>query len=75
MLGDADNNNKLESPDATVIQRYVAKMANPGLDLAIMLRNGDVDGDGKLTVTDATFIQRKLARQNVPYPIGEYVNA
>lgn len=73
MLGDADNSGDLETPDATVIQRKLARMSVPFVDEAIMLRNGDVDGDGELTTADITLIQRKLARMATSYPVGEYV--
>ncbi|MBQ3265267.1 MAG: dockerin type I repeat-containing protein [Ruminococcus sp.] len=73
MLGDADNNGKVDAIDVTAIQRKAARMSVP-YDEAIMLRNGDVDGNGKLEVIDATYIQRKLAKLKVDYPIGEWID-
>ena len=71
-LGDADNNDQVDSVDVAFIQRYCAMMRT-GLDEDIMVRNGDVDGNGYLEIVDATLIQRYLAMMKVDYPIDELV--
>lgn len=73
LFGDANNNGKIDSVDATVVQRSIAKIANTTVDEAIVIRNGDVNSSGRLEITDATYIQRYLAKIAVEYPIGEYV--
>ena len=72
LLGDSDDNDEVESIDATLIQRYCAYM-DVQCDEAIMERNGDVDDNGYLEIVDATLIQRWMAYMDVNYPIGEYV--
>lgn len=76
LLGDADNNDAVESLDVAAIQRYNAKMNPPvpGVDTAIVIRNGDVDQNGYLEIIDASYIQRYLARMNPPYPINTYID-
>ena len=56
--GDADGNNKLESTDATWIQRYIVKLITAS---EINLANADADQDGIVDIIDATLIQRVLA--------------
>lgn len=73
LLGDADNNGKVNANDVTIILKHNALIAIPEIDIDIMMRNGDVDGDGKITVKDVTYIQRYLALINVEYPINQYV--
>ena len=57
-LGDANKDGKLNIRDATIIQKYLAKMV-PLDDEAVAL--SDFDGNGKVNVKDATAIQKKLA--------------
>jgi len=72
ILGDADNNDAVETFDATYVLRYVATI-KLALDMDIFLRNSDVDQSGDVEVYDATYIQRYLAEMKVAYPIGEYI--
>ena len=57
ILGDADGNGKINIKDATVIQKYVAKM-EVEIDLDAALANGA----SYLSVKDATVIQKFLAK-------------
>lgn len=57
-LGDANKDGKLNIRDATIIQKYLAKMVTLD-DEAVAL--SDFDGNGKVNVKDATAIQKKLA--------------
>lgn len=57
-IGDVNKDGKLNIRDATVIQKYIAKMTDldeEALSLA------DFDGNGKVNVKDATAIQKKIA--------------
>lgn len=58
LKGDADCNGKVNVKDATLIQKYIAKisdMTEQGIE------NAEVDGNGKLNVKDATMIQKYIA--------------
>lgn len=71
LIGDADGNGKLNTLDATMIQRHIAKVPTGIPEETLM--HGDIDGNGSLTILDATYIQRYLAKIPVNYPIGEIV--
>ena len=68
LLGDADGDGEVSIFDITLIQRYLAGVADE-IDAAA----ADVDGDGEVSIFDATAIQRWLAGIPVDYPINEYV--
>lgn len=71
LLGDADDNGKINVKDATLIQRYAAKLS----DLSeIAFKRSDVNSDDKVNVKDATAIQKFVAKIEVPYPIGECIS-
>ncbi len=57
-MGDANQDGKLNIRDATIIQKYLAKLAD--LDDVQMLL-ADFDGNGKVNVKDATAIQKFIA--------------
>lgn len=66
--GDVDLNSKVNIKDATLIQKYAAKLAEiqkAGLGAA------DVNGDGKVNVKDATAIQKYLANIYTDTSVGE----
>ena len=67
LLGDADGDGKVASPDATLIQRRLAEISVSFFDG----EGADVDGDNSLTIVDAAFIQRWLAQISIPYNIGD----
>lgn len=59
MKGDSDEDGEVTILDATMIQRYLAKLITEnGLNLA----NAETDGDNEITILDATMIQRYLAK-------------
>lgn len=70
LIGDADDNGKINVKDATLIQRYAAKLSELS---EIGFMRSDVNSDNKVNVKDATAIQKFVAKIEVPYPIGEYI--
>ena len=72
LLGDADNDDSVDTADVGQIMRY-AGMMRVYVDEEILKRNGDVDFSGDIEITDATLIQRYLAHQTVDYPIDTYI--
>lgn len=74
LCGDTDNNDAVESPDATYIMRYTALQSIAPASEEILKRNGDVDRNGVIEIIDATYIQRHLALLDTyGYPVGEYI--
>ena len=70
LLGDADENSKVNVKDATAIQKHVADitvLTDTGLILA------DVDANEKVNVKDATAIQKYVADIETGFPIGQPV--
>lgn len=57
LMGDVDGNGIVEIDDATLIQKYLARMP-----VELNLENADMNGDGAVTVTDATIIQLTIAK-------------
>ena len=70
ILGDTDDNEKVNIKDATLIQKHLAKVETLS-ELAQEL--GDVDGNEILNIRDVTFIQKWLAKMDVDFAIGEPV--
>ena len=60
-VGDVDMDYNVTAIDVTLLQRFMAKMQEPG-ELQEAL--SDTDGDKKMTIIDATTVQRYLA--NIP---------
>ena len=56
LLGDANDDDKVNIDDATYIQNFLVKLEDAINELA-----ADVNKDGKLTVMDTTMIQVRLA--------------
>ncbi|MBQ8572589.1 MAG: starch-binding protein [Ruminococcus sp.] len=69
ILGDSDGNGKINIKDATLIQKYAAKLEELSVDA---LSCSDVNADDKVNIKDATAIQKYVAKIEIPYPIGEY---
>ncbi len=71
LCGDADQNNKVNVKDATLIQKYVA-------ELETISENGllaaDVNEDTKVNVKDGTAIQKYAAHFAVDSKIGQQVD-
>lgn len=59
MLGDVDLDGKVTILDATMIQRYLAKLSELN---SVQLANADTDKDGNVSILDATRIQRYIAK-------------
>ena len=68
-LGDADGNETVDIIDASVVQRFDARISVPYNDDTVI--HGDIDGDKEISITDAAFIQRYCVRIKTPYPVGE----
>ncbi|MBR3972196.1 MAG: dockerin type I repeat-containing protein [Ruminococcus sp.] len=66
LLGDSDDDGKVNVKDATLIQKHVA-----GYELYINLTSADADLSGTVNVKDATAIQKWVAGIEVSTPIGE----
>ena len=70
LLGDADQNEKVNIKDATIIQKHVAKIVELTGDAIIC---ADTTADDKVNIKDATAIQKYVAMIDIPYPIGEMI--
>lgn len=68
LLGDADQNEKVNVKDATAVQKHVA-----GIEITIHIDAADADQNGKVNVKDATSIQKFVAGIEVPTPIGQLI--
>ena len=73
ILGDANQDGKVDVMDATYIQRYSALMSGSDIeDGSIQFAAADVNYDGKVSVMDATIIQRYVALYDVTgYDVGK----
>lgn len=70
ILGDTDNNGKVNIKDATLIQKFAAKLS----DIAEVYRvAADVNSDTKINIKDATAIQKFVANIPTDLPIGEII--
>ena len=58
ILGDANLDSKVNIKDATVIQKFVAKILEFSEENEI---SSDCNADGKINIKDATNIQKKIA--------------
>ncbi|MDO5123074.1 MAG: C1 family peptidase [Eubacteriales bacterium] len=67
-LGDADLDGRINIKDATLIQKYSAKLEN--LD-ELGLLAADVNLDSRVNVIDATNIQKFVANMPIPFEIGK----
>ncbi|MBQ2824709.1 MAG: dockerin type I repeat-containing protein [Clostridia bacterium] len=62
LIGDAENDGKLNVRDATNIQKFIAGLGNAWeYDNELYYDTADFNGDGKVNVRDATAIQKVLA--------------
>ncbi len=66
IYGDTDANGKVEIVDATIAQRFLAKIIS--LDEETQTRL-DVNGDGQLTVLDCTHVQQYVAHIIETFPV------
>ena len=58
ILGDIDENGKIDFADALYFKRYLAKWPNYE---EINLKVGDTDGNGELTPADLIILERHIA--------------
>ncbi len=70
ILGDANGDKEINIKDATMIQKYIAKLTRLSNTEKIL---GDVNGDEDVNIKDATAIQKFIAGINVNLPVGETV--
>ncbi len=70
ILGDADLNETVSIKDATLIQKYLAKLAD--LDDKAQFAS-DADQNENLNIKDVTVIQKFLAKIAVNTPVGEKI--
>lgn len=70
MIGDADQNGKINIKDATTIQKHIAKIID--FD-ETALKSADVNADTKVNIKDATAIQKFIAQIEDVYNIGKWM--
>ena len=70
ILGDVDLDEKIKIQDATLIQKFIAKLAD--IEEKGML-TADVTEDGKVNIKDATAIQKFLAKIETTYKTGQLI--
>ncbi|MBQ8572220.1 MAG: dockerin type I repeat-containing protein [Ruminococcus sp.] len=70
LLGDVDLDEAVKIKDATLIQKYLAKLAT--LE-GIQISAADVTEDGKVNIKDATAIQKYLAKIETSYKTGQLI--
>ena len=69
LLGDANNDGAISTPDITKMQRILARLDHSMDDM--MRQRCDINHSGDLALPDVTILQRKLARMEVAFPVGE----
>lgn len=67
--GDVDCSGKVNIKDATLIQKYLSKLAEIG---DVGLGAADVNSDEKINIKDATAIQKYLASISTDTKVGEF---
>ncbi len=70
ILGDANGDGKVNIKDATLIQKFAAKLIDMTDDEKL---RADVNADNKNNVKDATAIQKFVAKIETGFPIGEQI--
>ena len=68
ILGDVSLDSKINVRDATLIQKYVAKIIKFTDENYLC---ADCNDDSRTNIKDATLIQKFVAKIDCPYPIGE----
>lgn len=71
VLGDADRNGRVDTDDATWLQRYVGGVRTPYTQSDFVY--GDADLSGQIELTDVTMIQMYIAGMDIDYPIGKRI--
>ncbi len=70
ILGDANEDTKVNIKDATAIQKHVASLITLSETGAVL---ADVDENGNVNIKDATAIQKHVAGMETSYPIAKPV--
>ncbi len=70
ILGDVNDDGKVNIKDVTLIQKYAAKLIS--FTDAEFIR-ADVTADSKVNIKDATAIQKYIAKIKTGYPIGKVI--
>lgn len=71
IIGDADKDGAVTIMDATIIQKWLAKLlSDDDIDLSV----ADTEGNGDVSITDCTMIQRFLAGLSCPENIGKPIS-
>lgn len=68
LVGDADGNGEVDSVDATIMQRCLARM-DVDVD-ANFDQRADITQDGAMDLMDVTYLQRYLANMDAVYPVN-----
>ena len=69
ILGDANNDGKVDISDVTMIQKYIAKLIDESDDT--FLYRAKVTGNSDISIVDATSIQRHLSKASDSTEIGK----
>lgn len=70
LLGDVNLDGSVKIQDATLIQKYLAKLSTL---TAQQLTTADVTEDGKVNIKDATAIQKYIAKITISFRVGELI--
>ncbi len=70
VLGDSNEDFKVNVKDATLIQKYAASLATLSETQLVL---SDVNSDEKVNVKDATVIQKYAAGMNTGFPVGDEI--
>ncbi|MDO4420169.1 MAG: dockerin type I repeat-containing protein, partial [Ruminococcus sp.] len=70
LLGDVNGDDKVNIKDATMIQKFAAKLIDLTDDEKL---RADVNSDNKNNVKDATAIQKFVAKIETGFPIGKFI--
>lgn len=72
ILGDTNLDTKVNIKDATLIQKFLAHLADLTGESSVC---ADCNEDDQINIKDATWIQKFVANMDCPYPIGEEITA
>lgn len=72
ILGDTNLDTKVNIKDATLIQKFLAHLADLTDESSVC---ADCNEDDQINIKDATWIQKFVANMDCPYPIGEEITA
>lgn len=71
LVGDVNYDDSVDILDVTLIQRYLAGIAQGGYEIELI---GDYDRNGEMNIIDATWIQRKEANITIPKEYGGWLD-